>query len=242
MDRAVDDALDRAALGKIERGLETARAHALPEEIAEAEAELEDLKQVYDEIDSARVLARGVAEVAKLDPERKDPIVQKRIEDLRATLDTRKRGAQEKAVAARRRPPQLRAPKAAPQSAQKAAPPSAPPQLRAPQPKPQPQSRSAVPSKPAPQAATPPRYGPYPATGVTGVGLIYSNSAWRWFTVYADGRPIVQRGPMWLTEEAAQNEELNFLASTFGRGYIGSVRRWDWDAGARQWRSASRRV
>ncbi len=87
-------------------------------------------------------------------------------------------------------------------------------------------------------------YGPYPhgvkaTTGVSGLGGFFSDAKWRWFTVYANGRPIAQHGPVWRSEDAARNEAADFIESTMGRGYIGTVARWDWDPSARAWRKAA---
>lgn len=82
------------------------------------------------------------------------------------------------------------------------------------------------------------KYGPYPKTiGLSapplGVGFTWgSDSRWRWFTVRANGRPIAQRGPIWLSDSGAQREAESFLEATLGRAYIGAVTRWDWDGQA----------
>lgn len=86
------------------------------------------------------------------------------------------------------------------------------------------------------------KYAPYPpsATGAAthGLGSLWGSSKWRWFAVYANGAPVAQRGPLWLSDEGAQREAAAFLESTQGRAYVGTVARWDWDADARQWHQA----
>lgn len=96
---------------------------------------------------------------------------------------------------------------------------------------------SAPASSPAVSSAAAGKYGPYPkSVGVsdTGVGSFLRPSArWRWFAVYADGRLVAQRGPVWLSDYDADLEAASFLESTQGRDYIGTVKRWNWDQG--QW-------
>jgi hypothetical protein len=98
------------------------------------------------------------------------------------------------------------------------------------------------PAAPAPTATRAPviqdvkkrAYPPYPrSSGTThGVGAIWDSSKWRWFTVHADGKPIAQRGPVWLSDYDARREGESLLEATQGRDYIGSVTRWDWDGQA----------
>lgn len=107
------------------------------------------------------------------------------------------------------------------------APSSAPPRMTA-----------AVPPKAAgapPSGIVPGEFGPYPTLGV-GVGA--TGAAWRWFVVYANGLPLSQQGPRWLTDYEAARETAGWLESTQGRGYIGSVARWDWDPNLQRWRQA----
>ncbi len=114
--------------------------------------------------------------------------------------------------------------------------PPKPPTLKAVTPK-------AAPAKPAtPASGAPPpgkKYGPYPQHGAAhGLGWS-SDNKWRWFTVYANGLPFVQRGPLWLSDYDAQSEAAGYYEAAQGRGYIGTVQRWDWDPSARSWRRAS---
>jgi hypothetical protein len=99
--------------------------------------------------------------------------------------------------------------------------------------------RAAPPAKPAAAPSRVAEYAPYPNMGALGVGSLWGSSAWRWFTVYANGAPIVQRGPVWLSERDATVEEMRFLESTQGRNYIGTVARWNWNADTHQWRRES---
>jgi hypothetical protein len=93
--------------------------------------------------------------------------------------------------------------------------------------------------EPGKRAARLAKYAPYPKTGVSdvGIGFFSSDSKWRWFTVYANGRPIAQRGPIWLSDSGAQREAESFLEATLGRDYIGTVTRWDWSGQA--WHQAA---
>jgi hypothetical protein len=95
--------------------------------------------------------------------------------------------------------------------------------------------RAAPPAKPAAAPSRVASYPPYPNSAL-GVGSLWGSSAWRWFTVYANGAPIVQRGPVWLSNHDATVEEMRFLESTQGRNYAGTVARWSWNADTRQWR------
>lgn len=78
-------------------------------------------------------------------------------------------------------------------------------------------------------------YTPYPKS--VGVGSFWSSNAWRWFVVYENGVPGTQHGPLWLSDDDANAQAANLLASTQGRDAIGDVVRWDWDG--KQWRQAS---
>lgn len=82
-------------------------------------------------------------------------------------------------------------------------------------------------------------YAPYSTDHALGVGAFWSDARWRWFVVYAGGRPIIQRGPMWLSDYGALAETAGLLEATQGRGYIGTVTRWDWDPDAMQWRQVT---
>lgn len=87
----------------------------------------------------------------------------------------------------------------------------------------------------APATSSALAYGPYPQGGALG-SFWASDEKWRWFTVRdANGAPLVQRGPVWLSDQNARLEEIGLLESTQTHGYIGSVARWDWNADARQW-------
>ena len=79
-------------------------------------------------------------------------------------------------------------------------------------------------------------YKPYPKMGVAGVGSFWSSNAWRWFVVYENGTPTAQHGPLWLSDNDANVQSANLLASTQGRDGVGDVAQWNWDADARQWR------
>jgi len=94
------------------------------------------------------------------------------------------------------------------------------------------------PIKTPPSAARAPgQYGPYPkGVGVAGTGVgsfLRPSARWRWFAVYANGQPVAQRGPIWLSDYDADLEAASFLESTQGRDYIGTLKRWNWDQG--QW-------
>jgi len=134
------------------------------------------------------------------------------------------------------REPPTRQPAVAPKPIASAAP-AKPPALREP-----PTRRPAVAAATGPRAAPStepaapiPEYPPYPNSAL-GVGSLWGSSAWRWFTVYANGAPIVQRGPVWLSNHDATVEEMRFLESTQGRNYTGTVARWNWDSDANRWR------
>jgi hypothetical protein len=94
-------------------------------------------------------------------------------------------------------------------------------------------------SKPTPKPAPPANkkfaYAPYPPQHGA-LGAFWSSNAWRWFVVYANGKPVAERGPIWLSDAAAQEEASNFVLATQGRDYIGTVASWSWDPDARQWR------
>lgn len=138
------------------------------------------------------------------------------------------------------KPPVLKAvtPKApAPATPAKPATPAAPakPTLKAVTPK-----APATPATPATPPAHAGKYGPYPHAQSGAVhGLGANDERWRWFTVYANGKPFVQRGPMWLSDYEARNEAAGYLESTQGRGYIGTVKQWAWDSSLKKWRPAA---
>ncbi len=104
----------------------------------------------------------------------------------------------------------------------------------------------AAPTKPTMVAVKPKtagkKYGPYPKhvqqSGTAGVGAFFDSGAWRWFAVYANGRPVAQRGPIWLSDDESQREAAGFVEATLGRNYVGTVSRWDWDASSRRWNQA----
>jgi len=100
----------------------------------------------------------------------------------------------------------------------------------------EPGKKSTAPSTRASRAARLAKYAPYPKMGV-GVGFFNSDSKWRWFTLFANGQPIAQRGPIWLSESGAAREAESFLEATLGHDYIGTVTRWDWNGQA--WHQAS---
>lgn len=94
-------------------------------------------------------------------------------------------------------------------------------------------------STPAPAAATQGKYAPYPSnmTGTAGVGAFWgSDSKWRWFTARDRRGPAVNRGPVWLSDQEALQEEAGLIESAQRHGNIGDVTRWDWDG--RQWHQA----
>jgi len=93
-----------------------------------------------------------------------------------------------------------------------------------------------APSSPAASAARS-LYGPYPQPPASGVGA-WSSDAWRWFTLHDRGTPLVQRGPVWLSDNAAFQEEAELIESAQRHGRIANVARWDWDADARRWQQA----
>ena len=95
---------------------------------------------------------------------------------------------------------------------------------------------SPAPTTPAPAPVDVGFYKPYPKMGVAGVGSWWNSNAWRWFVVYENGRPTAQHGPLWLSDNDANVQSANLLASTQGRDAVGDVAQWSWDSDARQWR------
>jgi hypothetical protein len=144
-------------------------------------------------------------------------------------------------------------PRGAPVKLQAVAPrPAAPVKLQAVAPRPPVKLQAVAPKPPtapvkppalhaatAPSAPVAGAYAPYPPNMAGGpVAGLGASEAWRWFVVYANGSPITQQGPRWLSDYDALREAAGFLESTQGRGYVGTVARWDWDPGARRWRQA----
>ena len=88
--------IDHAALDFAEKGLATAakKSGTGSAEFQKAQRALTDLKQVYKKTDTIHALTQGVVQLAKKDAQKRDPVTQKKIKDLRATIEGEKLVAQ----------------------------------------------------------------------------------------------------------------------------------------------------
>lgn len=96
----------------------------------------------------------------------------------------------------------------------------------------------STPETPATTAPSQGAYGPYPQPGAVGVSW-RSSDAWRWFSVRdRRGAPVTQRGPVWMSDDAALREEAELIESAQRHGAFGDIARWDWDSDAYRWQQA----
>jgi hypothetical protein len=89
---------------------------------------------------------------------------------------------------------------------------------------------------PALTAARKGEYAPYPSNVGVGATFWGSDSKWRWFSVRGRSGAVMNRGPIWLSDQEALREEAGLIESAQSHGNIGNVLRWDWDG--HQWRQA----
>jgi hypothetical protein len=223
-----------------QKGLETAAKHGHSDpKLQQAVADLESVSLATNAI---YLITQEIIRLNKQDPQKHNPNVQKQIQDLKAEIEKQKAAAlahtgQVNTAFGKPEPPHLASPKWV-RAVQVLEVPVKPPQPHAP-----PAPHELPPTAPtAPQPHVPPPaathtgpvYGPYPqpAGATHGVG---ASEAWRYFMLLADNNPVAQQGPLWLSSEDAERTAADFLEASQGRGYIGSVVRWDWDPSSNRW-------
>jgi hypothetical protein len=96
--------LDKAALDIAKDGLEVARKNVAkgigtPKELAEVEKTVSDLEGVYSRIKNEHAITQGIVKLATQDLQKKNPVIQKQISDLRASVEGQKLYAQSGAQA-----------------------------------------------------------------------------------------------------------------------------------------------
>jgi hypothetical protein len=66
----------------------------------------------------------------------------------------------------------------------------------------------------------------------------WGTAQWRYYFGMEEGRVVSRQGPVWLSEGDAQTREADIVETGLVQGRSISPVRFDWDAGAGEWRRA----